>query len=153
MIGLSTSRNTASPAAIHAHLRECDARFTPALSARVDLAGYARKLATSADRFEAWYGERLVGLVAAYLSTAATEKGFISSVSVTRDFGGKGLATALMLDCRQVARGQGLAGLTLDVSAADEVAQAFYRKLGFEVVGDLQNGFLRMEADLAVSVV
>lgn len=143
-----TSRNTASPAAIHAHLRECDARFTPPLSARVDLASYAGKLAARADRFEAWDGGRLVGLVAAYLTSTVSEKGFISSVSVTSDFGGNGLASVLMQECRETARSRGLKGLALDVSAADSGAQAFYRKSGFKVAGDLQNGFLRMQTDL-----
>ncbi len=140
--------NTANSAAIEAHLRECDARFSPRLSGRVDLGDYARKLAALADRVEAWESDRLVGLVAAYLSECRKGEGFVSSVSVCSDVEGRGIASKLMKECRGLAEKKGLTSLGLEVANQDDRVQAFYRKHGFELSGEGKTGFLRMNLDL-----
>jgi ribosomal protein S18 acetylase RimI-like enzyme len=130
MSPLQYRRDTATTDDVHAHLRRCDADFTPPLSARLDLADYAAKLAERAVRFEAWDGERLVGLVAAYVTPGAPEA-FISNVSVVSELRGHGVAAALVADCIDRARGSGAATLRLEVATADRAAGRFYEKLGF----------------------
>jgi ribosomal protein S18 acetylase RimI-like enzyme len=140
--------NKSSAASVESHLRECDERFSPPLSERVDLVEYARKLAALADRFEVWRGAHLVGLVAAYLNNAETRQGFVSSVSVCPDIEGRGLASELMRKCVQLARKKGFESLGLEVGEADQRTQAFYLKHGFALSGKGRSGFLRMELDL-----
>jgi ribosomal protein S18 acetylase RimI-like enzyme len=130
MSSLQYRRDTASADDVHAHLARCDADFTPPLSARLDLRDYAAKLAERAARFEAWDGDQLVGLVAAYVTPGAPEA-FISNVSVVSELRGRGVAAALVADCIDRARGAGAATLRLEVATADRAAGRFYEKLGF----------------------
>jgi ribosomal protein S18 acetylase RimI-like enzyme len=133
---------------IEAHLRECDTRFSPSLSGRVDITDYSQKLASFAERIEAWQEGRLVGLVAAYLTNQETRRGFVSSVSVTSDFEGAGLASQLIQKCIRIARESGCEKLDLEVGAGDDRTQHFYLKHGFALSGKGRSGFLRMELNL-----
>ena len=63
---LEYGTNRGTEAQIVEHLRKCDANFVPALSERVSLDEYARKIVEQAVRFEAWADGELIGLVAAY---------------------------------------------------------------------------------------
>ena len=148
MNSLRITNDTADAASIENHLRECDLRFVPPLSSRVSLPDYAQKLATLADRFEAWESDRLIGLVAAYLRSSNTLEGFISSVSVCGDFEGKGLASRLMQECFDAAVAKGLNFLLLEVSQRDQQACGFYRKHGFQSIGSGKSGFLKMSLQL-----
>src|SRR3954471_2863915 len=130
MSTLQYRRDTATTDDVLAHLTRCDADFTPPLSTRLDLGDYAAKLAERAARFEAWDGDQLVGLVAAYVSPGAPEA-FISNVSVVCELRGRGAAAALVADCIDRARGSGAATLKLEVATADRAAGRFYEKLGF----------------------
>jgi GNAT superfamily N-acetyltransferase len=140
--------NRSDAQTIESHLRECDVRFSPCLSSRVDIGDYALKLASFADRFEAWQDERLVGLVAAYLDNIEACSGFISSVSVTDDFEGAGLAAQLMQKCIQLAPGKGCKALQLEVGEGDQRTQSFYLRHGFALSGEGRTGFLRMNLKL-----
>lgn len=148
MIDSEITLNKSGAASVESHLRECDERFSPRLSARVDLADYARKLVSLADRLERWDEGRLVGLVAAYLSNQETRQGFVSSVSVCLDAEGRGLASELMRKCVQLAREKGCESLGLEVGKGDQRTQAFYLKHGFALSGKGRSGFLRMELNL-----
>ena len=148
MIDSELTLNKSDAAAVESHLRECDERFSPCLSARVDLADYARKLASLADRWEAWDEGRLVGLVAAYLSNQETQQGFVSSVSVCFDAEGRGVATELMRRCVQLAREKGCGSLGLEVGEGDQRTKTFYLKHGFTLSGKSKNGFLSMKLNL-----
>lgn len=143
------SLNMSDASSIESHLRECEGRFSPSLSARVDLGDYARKLASLADRMEAWRGIRLVGLVAAYLNTPEAGRGFVSNVSVSADVEGTGLASELLLMCMQLARDKGCEALELEVGASDERTKTFYLRHGFALTGEGRNGFLRMKCQLS----
>lgn len=130
MSPLEYRRDTATSDDVHAHLARCDADFTPPLSARLDLRGYAEKLAERAARFEAWDGGQLVGLVAAYVTPGAPEA-FISNVSVVSELRGQGVAAQLVAGCIDRARGAGVTTIRLEVATADRAAARFYEKLGF----------------------
>ena len=60
--GIQFSLNNASEAEIVGHLWHCDANFVPPLSDRVEINDYANKITNKAMRFEAWSGDKLVGL-------------------------------------------------------------------------------------------
>ena len=68
--------NQADPEQIAEHLRACDASFTPPLSGRLEISGYAQKIADKANRFEAWAEGELVGLVAAYCNVTGNPTAF-----------------------------------------------------------------------------
>lgn len=139
--------DAAGDAAIGAHLRRCDAFFVPRLSERLDVVLYAAKIREKAATFEAWSGEALVGLVAAYLNDPGGEEGFVTSVSVEVRFQGTGIADALMHNCIRLAKDRGFRRLGLEVHASNERAMALYRRHGFEASGT-KGEFLRMTLGL-----
>ncbi len=123
--------NQASPAEITAHLLRCDHAFHPALSTRVDIPTYARKIHDRSARFEAWQDKDLVGLVAVYDNDPEGQSAFVTSVSVLPTHQGRGIAAALMRSCIDHVRRLGLACIELEVDQRSEPAIALYRNLGF----------------------
>jgi GNAT superfamily N-acetyltransferase len=111
------------------HLGSCT--FDPPLSERVDVAAYAGKLVARARRFEAWEGELLVGLVAAYCNDEVSRQGFITSVSVLPAYSGRGIGTRLMADCIAHADSVGMTQMNLEVGRMNSRAIGVYAKLGF----------------------
>lgn len=139
--------DVATEAAIGAHLRRCDADFVPRLTERLDVVHYAAKIRAKAATFEAWSGEDLVGLVAAYLNEPGGEEGFVTSVSVEARFQGSGIGDALVHNCIGLARDQGFKCIGLEVHASNKRAVALYRRHGFEASGT-KGEFLRMTLSL-----
>ena len=137
--------NSSDAKSIERHLYECDKKFIPPLSERVSLQEYSNKLAEHADRFEFWDNTRLVALLAAYLNTPDRQVGFISSVSVCTDFEGRGLGSILLNKCCAHARSKGFRFINLEVGAANIKAINFYIKNGFEVIRELESGFIFMQ--------
>lgn len=123
--------NQASPAEIAAHLLRCDHAFYPALSARVDIPTYARKIYDRSARFEAWQDNHLVGLVAAYDNDPEGQSAFVTSVSVLPTHQGRGIAAVLMRSCIDHVRRLSLVRIKLEVDQRSAPAIALYRSLGF----------------------
>lgn len=144
--------STASADAIARHLRACDAGFVPPLSSRVRLDTYAAKLAARALCFEAWDGEALAGLVAAYAdrgdpTTGQPASAFITNVSVLPSHRGDGTAARLMQACLAALATRGCTTVDLEVDERNEPAQRLYRRCGFVVTGATGTA-LRMQLDL-----
>lgn len=131
---LAYSVNRADAMQIAAHLRACDAAFIPPLSGRVDIDEYARKLVDRAERFEAWAGECLAGLVAAYFSEDGARRVFISSVSVLPEWRGSGVASGLLERCLSRAEAFGGEPVELEVGRANAHAIRLYERFGFTAV-------------------
>lgn len=127
---------TASMEEIHGHLLECNHNHHPPLDRKVDLLEYAGKIFEKAVTFEAWSDGSLVGLVAAYLNDGSGRTGYITNVSVTREFMGRGVALKLMGICLEKAADCGIQVMMLEVSKSSAAAIALYRKLGFEEFQD-----------------
>ena len=124
--------NTASVAEIAAHLACCDTRFVPPLSGRTEIPAYAVKIAGHANRYEAWAGDCLVGLVAAYGNDPLQRMAYVTSVSVLSAWAGQGIAATLLARCLEHAKALGLRGVQLEVAADNAAAIRLYRKHGFE---------------------
>ena len=133
----------ASSAQIADHLLRCDADFTPALSSRVDINEYAKKIGNKARRFEAWSGGSLVGLVAAYCNDRETRLAYITSVSVQRQWAGNGIATRLIARCVAHAVASAMRQVNLEVAREDSRAIKLYEKCGF-TAGELNAQFVQM---------
>ena len=111
---------------IEDHLRKCSADFVPPLGERVDITEYAKKIRENATQFEAWSGERLVGLLAVY-----EREWFITNVSVLPAWQQHGIAGELMKRCINHAINCGARRLELKVHWQNLAAVSFYRKHGF----------------------
>ena len=128
-------RNRADAVEVGAHLRACDTSFVPPLGGRVDVDAYAAKIVAQAERFEAWDGDRLAGLVAAYCNDPTRRIAFVTSVSVLPARQGQGLASRLLHECIANLRLAGFERVELEVDAHNAPAARLYRKLGFEPAG------------------
>jgi ribosomal protein S18 acetylase RimI-like enzyme len=129
--GIEFREGTATQEDIQAHLEGCDADFSPRLSLKVDVGDYSRKISASAQTFEAWSGDTLVGLVAAYMNDSRTRNGFITNVTVAKAFTGRGIASALLDRCLDRSRQEGMQVIGLEVSIESRKAIRLYEKLGF----------------------
>jgi ribosomal protein S18 acetylase RimI-like enzyme len=129
----------ASECDIHDHLVKCDGNFIPPLSVKVVIKDYAKKLYSNAITFEAWSGDILVGLIAAYFNDTASNTGYITSVSVLKNCMGGGIAGKLMEACIEYAQQHGFNQIRLEVNSASDAAIQLYRKYGFvsyEILND-----------------
>ncbi len=139
---------TASPKAIETHLIACDEQFLPRLSRRVNLKDYSSKLFKQAKIFEAWYGEELAGLIAVYFPERMGNSGFISNVSVLKQFSRQDIASTLMQRCIDRAREMDLSELRLEVTLTNAPAIQLYRKFEFAECGSTAT-HLTMRRNLA----
>ena len=130
-------RNTASATELAAHLAACDASFVPPLSSRVVLDAYAKKIASRAERFEAWSGDTLAGVVATYAGDP-DGTAFVTNVSVLPAFARRGIGAALLHDCIAWLRDAGRHWARLEVSGDNSAAIHLYRGFGF--TGDASAG-------------
>lgn len=131
-------QNRAAATQIAAHLWACDAVFVPLLSKRVDIDGYARKIAYKAQRFEAWANDELLGLVAAYCNDSKKGTAFVTSVSVLPQCQGRGIASELIARCIDHVRGLDFQRIELEVSDQNHNAVSLYKRHRF--LADRQNG-------------
>jgi ribosomal protein S18 acetylase RimI-like enzyme len=140
--------NKATEAECAEHLLQCDVYFVPPLSGRVAIGDYSKKLANMATRFEAWVGNTLVGLVAAYCNDKHARVAYITSVSVLPAWKGKGIASRLIDRCIEHAELLGMRQITLDVAQDNIAAIKLYEKYGFARqspagTGETMNLFLK----------
>lgn len=134
-LAVEIARNRADQAQIAAHLRACDGAFVTSLGRRVDLDAYATKIVRHAERFEAWSGADLAGLVAAYANDPERRAAFVTSVSVLQAWHGRGLASCVLAACVEHVHELGFARLELEVDAQNDAARRLYAKHGFVVSG------------------
>ena len=135
--------NKASEAEIAEHLSRCNADFVPPLSGRLEINAYARKIASKAVRFEAWYCDTLAGLAAAYFNDQEKRIAYITSVSVLKEWTGKGIAARLVGQCVEHAKISGMRQISLEVASGNTPAIRLYKKSGF-VAGKASAPFVSM---------
>jgi len=114
-------------------LRGCDPVFVSELSRKVVIEEYAMKLAEKAVCWEAWCGDRLVGMAAIYCNDLKERAAFITSISVLADWQRLGLGSRLVSQCIEHAQSLGFALIRLEVESQNSAAMRLYQKLGFVV--------------------
>jgi ribosomal-protein-alanine N-acetyltransferase len=70
--------------------------FLPPLYMYVDINIYAEKIRRFAYTGEAWFENRLIGLIACYLNNKDTHEAFITHLSVHTQFCNRGIASHLI---------------------------------------------------------
>ena len=125
--------NQATLAAIADHLTLCNADFIPALSERLNIASYAKKIAIKATRFEAWVDGELIGLVATYCNDGNRAMAYVSSVSVLSAWQGRGIALQLLEQCIMQVKTLCFERIVLEVDIRNSGAIKLYEKKGFIV--------------------
>jgi Acetyltransferases len=124
---------TASKEEIYLHLKECKDDFIPPLDQTVNLSEYSEKIKTKALTFEAWINNELAGLVAAYFNDTIHHSGYVTNVSVIKQYKGKGIAKELMNRCIEYATQNNFLQITLEVADDNDKAIQLYKKLNFAI--------------------
>jgi len=125
--------NSSSLKQICIHLNECDLEFVPPLSTRVNVGDYSKKIYNKATRFEFFDSDKLVGLIAAYIDNRDSNTGFITNVSVNKDYWGLGVGGALLKACINFFREKGVASINLEVNENNLTAVNLYANHGFVI--------------------
>lgn len=133
---------TATERDIFLHLDKCSGDFIPPLFERVDICEYAKKIFRQSVTFEAWEGQTLVGIVAAYFNNRTRVSAFITNVSVFRRFTKSGIASKLLGMCIEYAGRHGFQEIALEVHRNNHPAVRFYKKSNFEVFETMDEVFL-----------
>lgn len=141
------SVGTASETAIYSHLNKCNEDFIPPLDKKVNIQVYATKIFKKSVTFEAWDGEIMIGLVAAYFNDFEGKTSYITNVSTIGEYRGKGIATNLLKNCIAYARQKKNKCICLEVEKSNHYAVNFYKKMGFQVHED-KDILLLMQHDI-----
>ena len=135
-MGLKYTEGMASEQEIHSHLMKCNENFIPHLEKKVNIQEYSRKIFEKAVTFEAWSGDTLVGLVAAYFNDPDGQVGYITSVSTIRTYMGKGIASILINSSIDYAKRHNFKTIFLEVAKANNRAVNFYKEFPFQEFED-----------------
>ena len=138
--------NTASKDIILTHLNHCNNQFVPALSTRVALEAYAKKMADYSILFEAWFDEKLIGMVAMYLNE--NKQGYITNVSVYNEYSGNGIAKQIFVNLMEYTKANNISEIKLEVSAINIAAINLYKNFGFESIEEKNNQILMLKKEI-----
>lgn len=117
---------------IYDHLINCDKYFIPYLSNKVDINEYSIKIKKNGITFEAWYQNKLIGLIAVYFNDKEYLTAFITNVSIEIKYAGKGIASKLMELCIDYAVKNNYKSILLEVAKNNDKAIKLYEKYDFK---------------------
>ncbi len=126
---------------IYLHLIQCNDEFIPKLDTRVNIEEYSNKIEQFAITFEAWNNEQLVGMIATYLNQE-NELGFITNVSVLKDYMGAGIASKLLEMCINYVANKNFKNIQLEVGNSNIPAINFYKKYNFVAIEKQEETFI-----------
>lgn len=132
---------------IYGHLIRCSENFIPPLSGRVNIEDYSNKIFRQSVTYEAWFANKLIGLVAVYFSDFPGRLAFITNVSVESQYVRIGIPSKLLSDCIAEAKDRRCASMELEVDSLNAPAIKLYEKFNFIISGNV-NGVIRMTLPL-----
>jgi ribosomal protein S18 acetylase RimI-like enzyme len=130
-LDIEYKRGSADVGSLVIHLLATDNSFLPPLSSRINICDYAGKVSKKSELFEAWAGQELVGLVAAYCNDPSKQIAFITSVSVLPKWQARGIASTLLNKCLVHVRNMGFKYIQLEVNHNNRSAISLYTAHGF----------------------
>lgn len=141
---MKITQNESNEENIFKHLKKCSNQFIPSLDTYVDIKLYSKKIYKQANRFEIFENGYLKGLVAVYINNS---KGFITNVSIEKEYQGKNLAKTLLDNCFTFLILNSCKIVSLNVNINNTKAINFYLKNGFKQIKK-ENDILIMEKEL-----
>lgn len=136
--------NKSNASEICGHLSACGESFVHELNRRISIEDYSEKIHKQTVRFEAWAGEELIGLLAAYCNDRDQYIAYITNVSVTEAWKNMAIARRLMCQFLPYARKLGMRCIRLDVEKDNKRAIALYRQFGFTTAGRMDS-YVKMQ--------
>ena len=140
MLSIKYSHNESTKDEIRGHLEIMSPYFQPPLAGRCSITDYSLKLFTYAQREEAYCNDSLIGLVAYYIDGKTA---YVSNVSVLPEYSRKNIGSTLLTKMESFLTKSGISIVSMEI-ADNELMIAFYRKNGFDLDRQLENGKRRM---------
>ncbi len=122
------------------HLEICNNYFVPPLNSTVDLEMYSKKIHQNALKFEAWFSQKLIGLIAVYKNDIEMSL-YITNVSVEKNFEGNGIANSLLEKVVQYGKTNKFIKINLEVNKNNKIAIQLYKKHNFVKESENYNNF------------
>lgn len=116
---------------LYSLLKISDSEFEPTLSSRINIWNYSRKLLENAIRFEAYYKDKIVGLVAVYANDPTKENAFITYVYCKKEYRNIGIAKTLIQRALNYLKKMQFCSVSLEVSLKNIAAIKLYKNFGF----------------------
>lgn len=114
-----------------------EGNLVPSLSERnVDLKAYAEKLNKFGKVWSHIDSGKPISIVAGYFNDFQHYTAYLTILAVSSDYREKKLGTSLLAEYERYAKKCGMKKLKLEVRKNNEVAQKFYKKFGYEIIGD-----------------
>ena len=135
--------NKSTLAHIRNHLEVCKNNFTPKLHSYVNLTEYSQKIFLSADKFERFEDNELIGLIAAY-PNENHKNAFITNVSVDKTHSKKGIGASLLNECIKYYKNKKYKRINLEVFRQNKNAINFYLKHNFKIVKNDEEKIITM---------
>jgi ribosomal protein S18 acetylase RimI-like enzyme len=129
-------------------LEKADSYFFPALSSRVDISIYSRKLSKNAFNVFIHNGEEDIAHAAVYVNDKVDFKAFLSTICVLPNSQGRGYASKLLNLCIEHAKQKGMQFFELEVDNNNKDAILFYKRKEFEIsssVSDQKSMIMRVK--------
>lgn len=125
---------TASYDAIIDHLNTCTSYFNPPLNTLVNIEEYGEKIYYNAITFECWKNNELIGLIAVYFNNIKNKIGFITNVSVLKEYQKFGIASKLLSNVIKYGREINYDSIKLEVRENNKTAIKIYERHGFNKI-------------------
>lgn len=132
--------NSSSQTQIFEHLKNCSKLFKPDLKTYVDLEKYSEKIFNNSTRFELYFLDSLIGLLAVYQKT--NEVVFITNLSIEEEHNGIGLAKQLLISSINNLANNGTKEIELEVFKQNEKAKKFYFNNSFKIVEESTDKYI-----------
>lgn len=133
---LSITRLEASAGeTVSAYLSSVNNDFPIPLTQKVDLAEYAAKVLSRGIALAMFDGCEIVGLAAGYVNDVTGLSAYLSVLSVSKEYRGRGLGSALVRAFEREAVSSGMERLMLDTHESNVAACSLYEGMGYRTDG------------------
>jgi len=120
-----------------------DRDFCPALSEKVYLPDYVRKIMENADLLLDYDEDRIVGLVVLYCNDEIKKRAYIPLVGVAVGYRNRGIARNLMTRAIQMVKEKGFK--VIGIHSNNPIAVWLYQSLGFKLMESGERVYMELE--------
>jgi ribosomal protein S18 acetylase RimI-like enzyme len=119
---------------IKSYLINNDKIFFEPMQSRLDITKFSEKIYQNADQYWVYNDENKVGFMAVYFNHPTKEFGYITTISISKEFQGIGIGKRLLEEAKSHASENGFKKIRLQVHSNNITAQNLYTKFGFEMI-------------------
>ncbi len=124
--------NSISENDLYRYLKSVSDLFNPNLDKVVDLKVYANKIYNNALIVESWEDEILVGIIACYANNYKTKEAYITHVSVSKEYQGRGISKMMFNNLYEVLKFKQFHIVNLEVNKRNTKALNLYESQNFK---------------------